>query len=58
MWNTIEERISYECIDLLMTKIVFSSSGIFPLIKSNMRSSLVNEKIPLFSTILIQKKEG
>ena len=33
MWNTIEERLSYECIDLLITKIVFSSSGTFSLIK-------------------------
>ena len=39
MWNTIEERLSYECIDLLITKIVFSSSGTFSLIKQNMKSN-------------------
>ena len=44
MWNTIEEQVSYEFIDMLMTKIIFSSSGTFSLIKSNMESSLVNEK--------------
>ena len=47
MWNTIEERVSYECMSLLMTEIVFRSSGTFLLIKSNMKSSLVKEKISL-----------
>ena len=46
-WNTIEEQVSYECINLLMTKFVSSSSGTFSLIKSNMKSSLVDEKISL-----------
>ena len=54
MWNTIEERVSYECyIDLLLTQIVFSSSGTFSSIKSNMKSSF-NSVIPI---ILIQKKK-
>ena len=47
MWNTIEDWLSYECIDLLMTNIVFSFSGTFSFIKSNMKSSFVNEKISL-----------
>ena len=58
MWNTIEERVQYESIDLLMTKIIFSSSKSFSLIKLTMKSSLVNEKYPYFSTVLIQKKRG
>ena len=57
MWNTIEERVQYESIDLLMTKIIFSFSKPFSLIKLTMKSSLVNEKYPYFSTVLIQKKE-
>ena len=58
MWNTIEERVSCECIDLLMTKIVFSSSGTFSLIKSNMKSSLVNQKIALTFNNFNSEKRG
>ena len=58
MWNTIDERVSYECIDLLMTKIVFSSSGTFTLINLNMKSSLVNEKLSLFFKNFNSEKRG
>ena len=58
MWNTIEERVSFECIDLLMTKIVFISLGTFSLIKSNMKSSLVNEKISLTFNTFNSEKRG
>ena len=34
------------CVDLLMTKIDFSSSGTVSLIKSTMKSISVNEKYP------------
>ena len=47
MQNTTEERVSYECVDLMMIEVVFSSSETFSLIKSNMKISLVNEKISL-----------
>lgn len=57
MWNTIEEQVLYECIDLLMTKIVFSSLRTFSFIKSKMKSSLINEKISELSASLIQKKD-
>ena len=54
MWNIIEERISHECIGLLMTKIVFNSSETFSLKKSN----LVNEKISLtFNNFNSEKSE-
>ena len=58
MWNTIDERVSYGCIDLLMTKIVFSSSGTFSLIKSNMKCSPINEKISLTFNNLNSDKIG
>ena len=45
MWNTIEDRVSCEYINLLITKIDFSSSDIFSLIKSILKSSLINKKI-------------
>ena len=49
MWNTIEDQVSYECNinDMLMTKIVFSSSGTLLLMKLNRKSSLVDEKMSL-----------
>ena len=38
-------------------KFVFSSSGTFSLIKSNMKSSLVNQKIPLTFNNFNSEKE-
>ena len=58
MWNTIEERDSFECLDLLMTKILFISSGTFSLMKSNIKSSLVNEKISLTFNNFNSEKRG
>ena len=58
LWNTIEERVSYECTNLLMTKIVLRSFGTFSLIKSNIKSSLVKEKMSLaFNNFNIEKNE-
>ena len=58
IWNTIEERVSYECTDLLMTKIVLNSFGTFSLIESNMKSRLVKEKMSLaFNNFNTEKKE-
>ena len=57
IWNTIEERVLYECIHLLMTKIVSNSSGTFSLIKSNIKRSLGNEKVSLtFNNLNSEKK--
>ena len=58
MWNTIEERVSYECVDLMMIEVVFSSSETFSLIKSNMKISLVNEKISLTQNNFNSGKRG
>ena len=41
-----------------MTKIVFSSSGTFSLIKPNMKSSLVDEKISLTFNNFNSEKRG
>ena len=58
LWNTIEERVSYECTNLLMTKIVLSSFGTFSLVKSNIKSSLVKEKMSLaFTNFNIEKND-
>ena len=58
MRNNIEEQVSYECISLLMTKIAFSPLGTFSLIKSNMKSILVNDKISLIFNNLNSEKRG
>ena len=58
LWNTIEERVSCECTNLLMTKIVLSSFGTFSLVKSNIKSSLVKEKMSLaFTNFNIEKND-
>ena len=45
MLDTIEERVSCEYMNLLITKTIFSSSGNLSLIKSILKSSLINENI-------------